>query len=259
MNHADKQHGFTLIELMLAMGFVSALLIAVAMTVIQIANIYNRGLTLKEVNQAGRSISSELQRSISASAPFTVDFGVGSLYQYQDVESYYVQQAWGGRLCLGQYSYIWNYGKSIKSQDSNRNVYITSNKEIHFVKVIDAASIYCKEASKKIDPASAIELLDVGEHDLAIHTFKITTTADNILTPLINENTAGDSKTKQQLYSIQFLLGTNGWDIITPTNSSLIGSGDTIECKAPTEYGADPSYCSISQFNITARSSGTLQ
>ena len=122
MNHVDKQKGFTLIELMLAMGFVSALLIAVAMTVIQIANIYNRGITLKDVNQAGRSIASELQRSIAGSASFNIDSGVGSRYIQQSLNG----KNAGGRLCIGQYSYIWNYGSAIKPNDtsSSPNLYL---------------------------------------------------------------------------------------------------------------------------------------
>ena len=65
MNRAAKQTGFTLIELMLAMTFISVLLLAIAMTIIQIGTIYNRGVTLKEVSQAARSISDELNRSIT--------------------------------------------------------------------------------------------------------------------------------------------------------------------------------------------------
>ena len=78
MNRVDRQNGFTLIELMLAMAFVSALLIAVAMTVIQIASIYNRGITLKDVNQTGSSVASELQRNIAGSASFNINPGPGS-------------------------------------------------------------------------------------------------------------------------------------------------------------------------------------
>lgn len=90
--------GFTLIELMLAMTFVAALLIAIALTVIQISNIYNKGLTMKEVNQVGRSISDDLVRSISQSQSFAVP------------SDSYVTKDWGGRLCTGKFSYmeLWN-------------------------------------------------------------------------------------------------------------------------------------------------------
>ncbi|HZJ34457.1 MAG TPA: hypothetical protein VFD55_00355 [Candidatus Angelobacter sp.] len=242
MNHADKRwKGFTLIELMLAMAFVSTLLVAIAMVVIQIGNIYNHGLTFKEVNQAGRSLASELQRSINQSPPFLIE----------GVNSRYIQQGdWGGRLCLGQYSYIWNYGKAIYYNDeSNLNVYAgdDSSRQIRFVKVFDPNTSYCTETSKKIDPSNAVELVDVSQHDLAVHNFMISTKA-----------TAGDSKTGQQLYSIEFLIGTNN------QNEQYDQAGLTYEsgvaaCKSPNEDGADPSYCSINQFNIVARAGNTIE
>jgi type II secretory pathway component PulJ len=57
MKHA---RGFTLIELMLSMSFVSILLISIAMLSIQLSNQYSRGLTLKEVTQAGTEASNDI-------------------------------------------------------------------------------------------------------------------------------------------------------------------------------------------------------
>lgn len=237
MNRVSSQHGFTLIELMLAMGFVSLLLIAIAMTVIQIGSIYDRGITLKDVNQAGRSLTSELQRSINQTTPFLLS-------------DRYVQQSWGGRLCLGQYSYIWNYGSAINSLDSNRNVYSpTSSDEIRFVKVLDSNASYCTKFNglyipidSKSDP---VELLNVGQHNLAIHSFAISA-------PL----TAGDSKTGQQLYDIEFMIGTNN-------QTALIYNTDETTCLAPGDKEAnkeaDPSYCSINKFNILARAGNSVE
>ena len=89
MNRAAKQDGFTLIELVLAMAFISALLLAIALTIIQIGTTYNRGMTLKEVNQTARSISDELTRNLTSSEAFTLS-------------SKYISTPTGGRLCLGQ-------------------------------------------------------------------------------------------------------------------------------------------------------------
>ena len=241
MNRVDRQHGFTLIELMLAMAFVSALLIAVAMTVIQIGNIYNRGITLKEVNQAGRSLASELQRSINQSAPFSIETGT--------IGSRYIKQSdWGGRLCLGQYSYIWNYGKAIYFNDaSNLNVYSDISQQIHFVKVFDPNTSYCTEVSKKIDSSNAVELLDTSQNNLAIHSLTISTKA-----------TAGDSKTGQQLYSIEFLIGTNNQNVQS-NQAALTYESGVAACKPPSESGADPSYCSVNQFDIVARAGNTVE
>jgi len=230
----NKKSGFTIIELMLAMAFVSTLLIAVALTVIQIGNTYNRGITLKNVNQVGRSIANELQRSIAGSEEFDIDSGVGSRYIVQD---------WGGRLCLGQYSYVWNYGNAIQVGDTARlNTYVDSPDTIRFAKVLDQDSSYCDDSSKKIELNDAIELVDAGENDLAIHDFLISTT-----------DSAGDSKTGQRLYSIEFKIGTNTIDTLNYV------SDNNPTCKLSGESGADPSYCSINMFNIVVRAGNTVE
>ncbi len=239
MSHVNKKHGFTLIELMLAMGFVSVLLIAVAMTVMQIANIYNRGVTLKDVNQAGRSLVSELQRSINGNVRFNLADS-----------KHYVSQDWGGRLCLGQYSFIWNYGVAISNTqthplNSSRNVYANSAvqlPEIRFIKILDPTDDYCVHPNRTIDPVGAVELLDAGEHSLAIHKFSITTT-----------DGATDMKTQQQLYNISFVIGTNDQDALND-DPKLIKV-----CKAPNEAGSDVAYCSITQFNTLARAGNSAK
>lgn len=233
MNRGNKAFGFTLIELMLAMGFVSVLLVAIAMTVIQIGDIYNRGLTLKNVNEAGASLASELQRSIAESYSF-------------DLSSRFVVQPWGGRLCIGQYSYIWNYGVAIKINDPARlNNYSNSSNQINFVKVIDSNASYCTSPAKPIDYNGAIELVNVGDHNLAIHNFSINTTSS-----------AGDSKTGQRLYNVSFLIGTND-------QAALNGNLGATRCLIPNEVISgktpDPSYCFVNQFDIVARSGNVVQ
>lgn len=221
MSRVNKK-GFTLIELMLAMGFVSVLLIAIAMTVMQIANIYNRGMTLKDVNQAGRSLSSEIQRSIVGNARF-------------DLSTRYVSQSWGGRLCLGQYSYVWNYGVDISK--SNSNAYSNSGNSIRFVKALDPGASYCTTPNKKVDYNSSTELMAVSEHDIAVHNFSISSSA-----------AATDYKTGQQLYNVNFVVGTNDQNALK--DDPLTGFKI---CKSPSESGSDLAYCAVGQFNVIAR------
>ena len=57
-----NRRGFTLIELMLAIAFISMLLLAIAAVGIQVGRIYTRGIVLRDVNQAGREISDTLRR-----------------------------------------------------------------------------------------------------------------------------------------------------------------------------------------------------
>lgn len=234
MSHVIKQKAFTIIELMLAMVFVSLLLLAVAMTVIQMANIYNRGLTLKEVNQAGDAISTELKRSISNTQPFDAE----------DTNRF-TENKYGGRLCLGQYTYIWNYGEyltdvidgkpSKRGKSKDINTYNNSDEVIRFIKVVDSGGSYCSDPTGTISYDDSVELLDIGEHNLAIHDFEIDTT-----------DSATDGSTGQRLYSISFIVGTNDNDAINYESASTA-------CKIPGEPDADPVYCYVNKFDISVR------
>jgi prepilin-type N-terminal cleavage/methylation domain-containing protein len=238
MNSNQRQQGFTLIELMLAMTFIAILLVAITMTIIQISNIYNRGITLKEVNVAGRSIASELQRSVAASSTVDISASAGK----------YIQQGgatkWGGRLCLGQYSYVWNYGLALKTNDPNGsslNTYSVNPAAnlIKFIKVRDSNGAYCTDPAKKILQSDAVELLNVGDHDLAVHSFTMT-----------SEASATDSKAQQTLYTITFTIGTN-------VTSALLTGGTG--CKGPDLPGSDLTYCAVQDFNVVARAGNTVQ
>ena len=57
----NKQSGFTLTELSLSMAMLSVLLIIILLSIFNIVGMYNKGLTLKRVNQSGRAISAEVQ------------------------------------------------------------------------------------------------------------------------------------------------------------------------------------------------------
>jgi len=216
------------------MAFLSVLLIAITMTVIQIGNIYTRGLTIKEVNQAGGALAIELQRDINASTPFDITPGGTN----------YIKSDWGGRLCTGQYSYIWNYGEDLNKDASNLNVYDgTSTEKIRFVKVFDSGSYYCSKASttkKLINSSDAVELLSASEHNLAIHEFSIE-----------SNSAVSDNKTGQRLYNIEFIIGTNDISAL-----NYVGSAT---CRTPDDVKSDLSYCLVNQFNIVARAGNAVE
>jgi hypothetical protein len=232
MNRARGQLGFTLVELMLAMGFVSTLLLAILLTTMQIGGIYNRGLTLKEVNQASRALTSEFQRSISASMPFSLD------------ERHYVTQPDGGRLCLGNYSYIWNYGAAISEGDiNNLNRYDDGEKRdevIHLVKIYDPSLHYCTERDSRISSTGSVELLQAGEYSLALHGFEI-----------YSNETTYDAKANQRLYYVGIVVGTNEQEALmhNPNSDSA--------CKPPIDAGG--MYCAVNKFNILVRAGNAVR
>lgn len=120
----DGQKGFTLVELMLAMGFIGSLLILIALIIIQIMGLYNKGLTLKEVNEVSRIVVRDMQQSISSADQLRLQYldedEKKSAYTLQEIVDsgsdvdYYSNLA-GGRLCTGVYSYVWNTGAALAS------------------------------------------------------------------------------------------------------------------------------------------------
>lgn len=213
------------------MGFVSALLLAIAMTVIQMGNIYTRGITFKNVNQAGGSIASELQRSIANSSYFNVTPN-GPLY---------VKNVQSGRLCTGQYSYVWNYGKYIKTPGLNYIKYASDNSVIYFAKIHDSSLSVCTKnilsgVYPDINKFDAVELLGSGQFDLAIHNFIIRT-----------NSSATDLATNQALYTIEFILGTN------ETTALQYDANGIPICRLAGDIQADTLYCALNRFDIVAR------
>lgn len=231
MNH-DNTRGFTLIELMLAMTFIAILLVAIAMTTIQISNIYNKGITLREVNQAGRALSDEFQRNIASAVPFDVTPKIDD--SPATATSKYVVRDGGGRLCLGAYTYVWNYGKTIAGGSGAPVVFInkyTNGSTVRFAKVKDSGGALCTDPTVAVPFDDSTELLSRGDRDLAVHALKIT-------------KTAGDDGIGQAIYAISFTLGTNDRKQLTANDAS---------CRPPSENIGDEDYCSVNQFDVIAR------
>lgn len=235
MNLVDssKRTGFTIIELMLAMTFVSILLLAIAITVIQISNIYNKGLTMKAVDQSGRTVTQDLRRTISSSRPFDLktDF---CLQTSNGACTANVNDAGAGRLCTGVYTYIWNYGKSI---DKPINTYKDSKDIIRFVRVRDTGGQYCiNPKADDIVKADATELLSGGDTDVALQSFSIEKLVDD---PTVNE----------ALYKIIIEIGTNNQDALD--QAVQLNTIDTT-CKPPSDAASLQDFCAVNKFEFTA-------
>ncbi len=229
MSHVS-QKGFTIIELMLAMTFTALLLMAVAMTTIQISDMYNKGITLKEVNQAGRSISDDITRTIAQSEPFDI----------ASPTSRYIVKSGGGRLCTGRSTYVWNIGKALRGgpgAPSIYNVYVDSPDAIRLVKVNDPGGNLCDNPDQGIVKNASDELLSGGDRDLVVHVFTVSKGVE-------------DTIIKQALYLISITIGTNDGEQLTTTDTS---------CKSPSDGAGNEDYCSVNQFDITARAGNKVQ
>jgi prepilin-type N-terminal cleavage/methylation domain-containing protein len=214
-----SKKGFTLIELTLALAFVSVLLISIATTTIQLGQTYNRGLTIKSLNQAGRNIISELQRTINSGITFNITDG-------------YIHDNIGGRLCTGTYSYVWNYGKSLNNSSVTNNKYVNSKSPIRFAKVIDSGGTYCSytDTPPNIIDDNATEMLTVGDRELAIQSFTVS-----------SKDSSYDAVTNSRAYYFSFTIGTN-------KASEL--SSDYLSCLAPGVKGSNLTYCTVQTYTI---------
>lgn len=227
----NHQSGFTLIELMLAMAFVSALLVMVAMTTMQISSIYNRGITLKTVNQAGRDLSDAFRRDVSAARQSDVELVRFSEGGEADLN----------RLCLGNYSYVWNYGREIED-DVAVNYYnddgADTKRPIGLARLSDPGGRLCKADDDnnypQIKQSAATEMLarDATSKELALHEFDF-----GVL--------ASDSSVSQAVYSLSFTLGTN--------DQSVLESGR--QCTPPSGE-SNIEFCAVNKFEMAIRANG---
>ncbi len=125
--------GFTIIELLLSMGFLATLMITIALLITLITGIYQKGLSLRAVNSNGRQIVDEITRTVGGS-PIVDDInpqdtnGDGEIgreeiartlrgYFFTNVHRVPADDELGvfdtevqenGVFCTGAYSYIWN-------------------------------------------------------------------------------------------------------------------------------------------------------
>lgn len=241
MNHENNQQGFTIIELMLSMTFVAVLLLGIALTIIQVGNIYNKGMALRQIDQSSRDISDDMKRSVAASNITTL------AQDYKAAED--VAAGPGGRLCLGSYSYVWNYAKTFQNEEKTKildpNIirYTSAAKKstkINFLKITDGSKQYCQKNSlgkfvyqdvQAADEATAKELLSNGEHGIGIQN-------------LTFEDIVSDVQTRQKMYAFNFTLGTGSVDAMNADQSA---------CLPPDSLNSDITYCNVRQFNLVLR------
>lgn len=213
------QKGFTLIELMLSMAFISVMLMAIALCILQMSTIYSRGETLRQINQASRVISADMQRTIGGADTAAMQLGAVTN---------------NGRLCTGQFSYVWNVAPNEDgSPKYPNNRYEGNNDPIRLIRVTDSGGIYCTDPNRRIDPvtASPVELLASGDRTLQVR--KLTATAGR-----------ESAITGQRLYTVGIMLGTDNVNAIDSTTDS---------CKPPTDLQSDLTYCAVNEFSITVR------
>jgi type II secretory pathway pseudopilin PulG len=229
--------GFTLIELMLAMSFVSVLLISIAMLTIQISHLYTRGITMKEINQAGTEITSDIKRT------FTQAYVQGVSYREDNGRKF---------LCTGDFTYVANNPDDLEKETlpspPGTLIKVTgSTTYVRLAKVKDLGGSLCKVSPLPTTlPAGSIELLGGGDRSLVVADMSLSPTATSIAA---NPSLKADFDAGRMLYSITLTL-RSGVKAELTTDS---------QCLPPSEIESNSDYCAIDTFTIVARVGNTYK
>jgi hypothetical protein len=241
---------------MLAMTFVAVLMVTIAFLVIRITAIYQKGLTIRSINQVGRSLMSDFTSAV-ADSPVDDNLQVRDSYFYTISDGGTQLQ---GAFCTGRYSYLWNTGAAINQNRRIKFRNATGEYAFRLLRLDDASRDACARlrllggntvidftANAEIKDVVPLELLttsgveaaanteNAGESDLALYDFRV-------YPPTINHITG------HAFYSATFILATlRGVDINASGNY----------CKNVSEtLNTDFSYCSLNKFNFAMRTTG---
>lgn len=236
-----NKRGFTIIELMIAMSFLSVLLISITIVTIQVGKTYSRGMTMHQLNQSGRTLMDAIRRDFLQANTRSIVNAEQPVVSILGADGSTVV---GGRICLGGVSYVWNLAKAIDNKIVGDGVTVFDQGEgsrtVNMVRVEDEGGRLCKanatgKYQSQIDRSKATELLrEPGSDDAVLAVHKL----DTIRVTNIDN--------RESLYKVTFTLGTN-------TLSELTSAG---RCLEPSNIDANPEFCAINNFQMIVRTNG---
>lgn len=144
-NHSTHDQGFTLIELLLAMAFFGSVLLLATMLLMQVLNIYNKGMVVKQMNQVGRTLMEDMARVSNSGTSVMLTGNAGNI----------------SCITIGDVTYAWNRASGDPSdadgyaEDASQLYYYSgTNNPINFVKITNA-SVNCSDLVRNAKPAHA--------------------------------------------------------------------------------------------------------
>lgn len=234
--------GFTVVELMFSMTFISIMLITIANVTIFVNRLFTRGITYQAVNETGREVSGQLRRDIAGQTIArtgeaikvtlngTIDGGKSNGRE---------------RLCLGNYSYVWNTPQALVSPHQHDKE-VFRGKVVHLLRVRDPDGVLCRTDNKghlpelsSVAGSDAEDLLGgqgnnrvtssstAMQSRLAVYSVRVTKGPE-------------DELSRQQLYDIELHVGTY--------DEGLPGG----QCSETDRISNE--YCNSSVFRFTVRS-----
>jgi prepilin-type N-terminal cleavage/methylation domain-containing protein len=180
----NKQKGFTLTELMLAMAFISFMLLFLMTAVIHLMRTYNKGVAMRQINQSGRQFADDFSRTAKYASLGDIKTDLSR-----------------NRICLNGVTYAWNINDPTATvpNPALTNGYLSPNtaEKFSMVRVIDSGGALCSTVGVNvINKANAKEMLPVGL---------------NVKSISFSQSTADP-----RLLSLSFVFSTGGYNAPDP-------------------------------------------
>lgn len=280
-----SKKGFTIIELMLAMGFLGVMLVCIAMLTIEVTNIYQKGLSIRAVNSLGRQLIDDFSRTVGASPimeinPVPSSSGVIDDQAVKNAQKKYffsfesnsnednnsgsVQQR--GAFCTGLYTYVWNTAGSYSPNESkptamkitykdatNNGNRVDNYSNFKLVRFSDPNRLACTKLDQGGANSSRIDMTEAGN----IEPIELISSdeSDLALYDLTIFPATQNTITGQTFYSATFILATIRGGINILDNGNYCGNengGANLDYSHYTDF----SYCAINKFNFAMRATG---
>lgn len=229
----SRTRGFTLVELMFVLVFMSVLLLSILYLTLHTGKLYAKGETNRMMNQVSRELAATIRRDFQRINPSSVSFqqsGSGNSV--------------AGRLCLGYVSYVWNTADLLNDESMPKITAPADNPAV-FRRVVDPSALMCARDAGGNYPMSisqeSAELLNTDVRSIAVYDIAF------------QEVSPTDSSRKDALYRIKITLGTNEPET---TQRSGAGGGEFVQCKPPTDNSSDFNYCAVNDIDMIVRTGG---
>ena len=286
--------GFTLVELSLAIVFITILILSIGYLTIHITSTYEKGLAMKAVNSVGKELIDDFSRAIAASPARTIESLCGETYPsdkkktaYNDCvadkgHKIFYQQHYNkvkikgeeqvvptnGVFCTGRYSYLWNTAYSLNPDDypkviveaqtigtyKSSKVEYTEEKPFRLLKVTDFTRGLCK---MHLDENHYLYKNEV-DYDIS---------GEGTMAPEVEEELLENSENNLALYDLTMFsptvhkLTSSGFYSGTFILATLRGGINIFTegefCSDPPDnLNTDFAYCAINKFNFAMRADG---
>lgn len=236
--HNNRQRGFTLIEVTMAMIFVAFIIFILAAVTVNIIRSYNRGVWLSRINMAGQQLNMDIGEKVRYSTAAMVD---GS----------------NRRLCVSGVSYLWNTESDIDENGANLNR-LDDGQIFSLARIDDPNAEYCSNPDK-MPPANDDGTRVLLSRGAVIQEFNVAQgVAGDQSIPLLTLNTVISTEGSNRPIRVyeqdgETRIDANGdradsrWqcgDWYDNNNDGIVDNDDYFE-------PGGNQYCSFAEYNIT--------